>query len=164
MLNPFRGLSSDYRLTTVTHNRAKERGRSCTLTSVLTLLVCLSTYREEVMAIYAITVVVRARCRGPNLGYTKTQTPVRDSRRISCIPARNQIVHRQMHPCWPMIPFTGQRPITGSTHPFSAVLHRCAGFVWCPNLTNNMKIVVFFPHSPVFLFPISPSFNVPHTF
>ena len=63
-----------------------------------------------------------------------------------------------MHPRWPMIPFTGQRPITGSTHPFSAVLHRCHGSVALSELqTDTMQIVVFFPHSPVFLFPTSPS-------
>ena len=44
------------------------------------------------MTNYAITSVVRARCRGPVLGSTKTQTLVRDSRRISCNPTRTQIV------------------------------------------------------------------------
>ena len=63
-----------------------------------------------------------------------------------------------MHPRWSMIPFTGQRPITGSTHPFSVVLHRFHGFPLRLRTPNKYYAnCCIFPHSPVFLFPTSPS-------
>ena len=95
----------------------------------------------------------------PILGPPKPKTLVRDSRRISCNPTRTQIVDA---PALAHDPVYGPKAHNGFNTPFQR------GAPPLPRLsvalselqTNIMQIVVFFPHSPVFLFPTSPSFNV----
>ena len=102
------------------------------------------------MTIYAITLAVRARCRGPVLGSTKTQTLVRDSRRISCNPTRTQIVD---------VPALAHDPVYGpqAHNGFNTLFQRGASPL--PRLsvalselqTNIIQIVVFF--HKLFFFP-----------
>ena len=111
------------------------------------------------MTNYAITLVVRARCCGPILGSTKTQTLVRDSRRILCNPTQIQIVDA---PVLTHDPVYGPKAHNGFNIPSqrgAPPLPRLSVALSEPR-TNIMQIVVFFPHSPVFLFSTYPSFNV----
>jgi len=88
----------------------------------------------------------------PIPGPPKPKSLVRDSRRISCNPTRTQIVAA---PALAHDPVYGPKAHTGFNTPFQR------GAPPFPRLsvalselkTNNMQIVVFFPHSPVFLFP-----------
>ena len=72
LLNPFRGLCSNYRLTTVTLNRAKEK-RKRLHANVRAIFLSSTSYLKEVMTTYDITVVAPVRYRGPVLGSTKNQ-------------------------------------------------------------------------------------------
>ena len=143
LLNPFWGLSSNYHLTTVTHNRLHA--------NLCAIFLSLSIYLEEVMTKYAITLVVRARYHGSVLGFTKIQILVRDSRGVSCNPKQIQIVDT---PILAHDPIYGPKAHSRFNTPFQHGASLLCWFCLVYKRNKSYENYCFFTHSPVFLFPV----------